>query len=88
MCVPHMKGSSVKKVVKVSAAVVIIIIIIISSVQGSCIPNCMKLSISKTKVTSFSRKTTVLIYDYKLCQSSIVRTESIKDLGIYIDNKL
>jgi hypothetical protein len=29
-----------------------------------------------------------MIYDYKLCQSSIARTNYIEDLGVYIDNKL
>jgi hypothetical protein len=29
-----------------------------------------------------------LIYDYNLCQSSITRTDSIKDLGVFIDSKL
>ncbi|PNF36305.1 hypothetical protein B7P43_G05293 [Cryptotermes secundus] len=48
----------------------------------------MKLNISKTKVISFSRKTKALIYDYKLCQLSIARTDSIKDLGVFIDAKL
>jgi hypothetical protein len=48
----------------------------------------MKLNISKTKVISFSRKTNVPIYDYKLCQSPITRTDSIKDLGVFIDVKL
>jgi hypothetical protein len=48
----------------------------------------MKLNIGKTRVISFSRETNALIYDYKLCQSSITRTHSIKDLGVYIDNKL
>jgi hypothetical protein len=37
-----------------------------------CIANCMKLNISKTKVISFSRKTYVLIYDYKLDRKSVV----------------
>jgi hypothetical protein len=37
---------------------------------------------------SFSRKTNALIYDFKLCQSSITRSHSIKDMGVYIDNKL
>jgi hypothetical protein len=49
-----------------------------------CSPNCMKLNISKTKVISFSMKANVLISDYKRCQTSIARTESIKDLGIFI----
>jgi hypothetical protein len=60
----------------------------INSVQGWCTANCMKLNIGKTKVISFSRKTNALIYDYKLCQSPITRAHSIKDLGVYIDNKL
>jgi hypothetical protein len=60
----------------------------IYSIQGWCIANCMKLNISKTKVISFSRKTNMLIYDYNLCQSSINRTDSIKDLGLFIDTKL
>jgi hypothetical protein len=47
-----------------------------------------KLNIGKTRVISFSRKTNSLIYDYKLCQSSITRSHSSKDLGVYIDNKL
>jgi hypothetical protein len=44
--------------------------------------------VSKTRVVSFSRKTNTLIYNYKLCQSSITRTDSIKDLGVFIDSKL
>jgi hypothetical protein len=63
--------------------IIIIIIIIIIVVA-----NCMKLNISKTKVISFSRKTNVLIYGYKLCQSSITRIDSIKNLGVFIDAKL
>jgi hypothetical protein len=60
----------------------------IDSVQGWFTANFMKLSISKTRVISFSRKTNSLIYDYELCQSSITRTDSIKDLGVFIDSKL
>jgi hypothetical protein len=48
----------------------------------------MKLNIRETRVISFSRKTSTLIYDYKLCQSSITRTGSIKDLGVFTDSKL
>jgi hypothetical protein len=47
----------------------------------------MMLNISKTEVISFSRKTNILIYDYELCQSSITRTDSIKDLGIFLYSK-
>jgi hypothetical protein len=60
----------------------------INSIQGWCIANCIKLNISKTKIITFSRKTNTLIYDYKLCQSSLIRTDSIKDLGIFLDSKL
>jgi hypothetical protein len=60
----------------------------IDSVQGWCTANFMKLNISKTRVISFSRKANTLIYDYKLCQSSITRTDSIKDLGVFIDSKI
>jgi hypothetical protein len=60
----------------------------INSIQGWCTANCMKLNIGKTRVISFSRKTNVLIYDYKLCQFPITRSHSIKDLGVYTDNKL
>jgi hypothetical protein len=60
--------------------IVIVIVIIIA--------NCTKLNIIKSEVISFSRKTNVLIYDYKLCQSSITRTNFIKDLGVFIDAKV
>jgi hypothetical protein len=60
----------------------------INSIQGWCIANYIKLNISKTNVIPTSIKTNVLNYDYKLCQSCINRTDSIKDLGLYIDNKL
>jgi hypothetical protein len=49
----------------------------------------MKLNVSKTRVISFSRKTNrILIFHYKLCHSYITRTDSIKDLGVFIDSKL
>jgi hypothetical protein len=48
----------------------------ISSILDWCTTNCMELDISKTKVIS-SRKTNLLIYDYKLCQSYRTRTASI-----------
>jgi hypothetical protein len=48
----------------------------------------MKLNIDKTKVIKFSRKTNILIYEYKLFHSTIARTDSVKDLGVYLDTKL
>ncbi|PNF31076.1 hypothetical protein B7P43_G16967 [Cryptotermes secundus] len=60
----------------------------INSIEGWRIAKCMKPNISKTKVIFVSRKTSVLIYDYKLCQLSIARTDSMKDLGVFFDSKL
>jgi hypothetical protein len=40
----------------------------------------MKPNLSKTRVISFSRKTTVLNYQYRLGNSFILRTDCIKDL--------
>jgi hypothetical protein len=54
----------------------------VNSMQRWWTANCTKLSISKTKVISFSRKTNVLIYVYKFYQSSITW-----DLGIFNDTK-
>ncbi|PNF19683.1 hypothetical protein B7P43_G05097 [Cryptotermes secundus] len=48
----------------------------------------MKPNLSKTNVISFSRKTTVLKYQYRLGNFFILRTDSIKDLGVLIDSKL
>jgi hypothetical protein len=48
----------------------------------------MKLSTSKTKVISFSRRTNVLVCDYERCQSSITRIDFIEDLGVFIYAKL
>jgi hypothetical protein len=60
----------------------------IDSVQSWYTANFMKLNISKTRVISFSRKTNTLFFQYKLCHSFITRTDSIKDLGVFIDSKL
>jgi hypothetical protein len=49
--------------------------------RGWCTANCMKLDVSKTKVTSYYRNSEVLTSDYELCQSPITRTASIKDMG-------
>jgi hypothetical protein len=57
----------------------------IDSVQSWCSANFMKLNISKTRVISFSRKTNKLIFYYKLCHSSITRTDS---LGVFTNSKL
>jgi hypothetical protein len=60
----------------------------INSIQGWCTANCINLSISKTEVTSFSRKTNILIYVYKLSQASITHTNSIVDMAVFLNSKL
>jgi hypothetical protein len=47
----------------------------------------MKLNVDKTKVTTLSRKTNNLIYGYKRFYSTVPRTHSLKDLGVYLDSK-
>jgi hypothetical protein len=60
----------------------------IEHIQGWCTANLMKLNISKTRVIAFTRKTNILYYTYKMCNSSITRTDTIKDLGVQLDSKL
>ena len=56
--------------------------------QAWCAANCMKLNVSKTRVIIFCRKTNGLYYVYKIQDSSITRTDTIKDLGVQLDSKL
>jgi uncharacterized membrane protein YqjE len=51
---------------------------IIIIIQCFCAANCMELSISKTQVISFSRETVLFIYEHKLHQFCISRTDSSK----------
>jgi hypothetical protein len=44
----------------------------------------MKLNISKTRDIALTRKTSVLYYIYKICDSSVTRTDTIKDLGVQL----
>jgi hypothetical protein len=48
----------------------------------------MKPNFSKIEVISFTRKTNVLNYQYRLRNSFVLRTDCIKDLGVHIDCKL
>jgi hypothetical protein len=48
----------------------------------------MKPNFSKIRVISFTRKTSVLNFQYRLVNYFILRTDCIKDLGAYIDCKL
>jgi hypothetical protein len=62
----------------------------ISSVEGWCTASYGKFIISRTKCIYFSRRRNILIYtcNYKLCQSSITRIDSIKDLRLFLHSKL
>jgi hypothetical protein len=59
-----------------------------SNIQAWCAANCMKLNVSKTRVLNFSRKTNGFYYVCKIQNSSITRTDTIKDLGVQLDSKL
>jgi len=48
----------------------------------------MKLNVSKTKVIAFTRRGNFLDYATKICDSSIIRTYTIKGLGAQLDSKL
>jgi hypothetical protein len=48
----------------------------------------MNPNFSKIRVIAFTRKTNVLNYQYRLGNSFILRTDCIKDLGVYTDCKL
>ena len=56
--------------------------------QAWCAANCVKLNVSKTRAITFSRKTNGLYYVYKIQDSSLPRTDTIKDLDVQLDSKL
>jgi hypothetical protein len=58
----------------------------IERVQEWCSANLTRPNLSKIRVISFSRKATVLNYQYRLGNSFILRTDCIKDLGVHIDS--
>lgn len=53
-----------------------------------CVLNKISLNISKCKFITFSRKKTVLNYNYKIDESYLARVQEILDLGVLLDNKL
>lgn len=60
----------------------------IDRIHAWCLANFMKPNPSKIRAVSFTRKTTAWNYQYRLGNSFILRTDCIKDLGIYLDSKL
>jgi hypothetical protein len=59
----------------------------IDSIRSWCSANRAKLNISKARVSSFTSKTNMAAFEYKLCGSLINRTDTIKDLGVSRDSK-
>jgi hypothetical protein len=54
------------------------------AVQQWCSENGMALNIQKTKITSFIRKTNSIHLKYFVKDGLILRSECIKDLGVYV----
>jgi hypothetical protein len=60
----------------------------IEDTQARWAANCMKLKVRKTRVIIYCRKTNDLYYVYKIQDSSITRTDTIKDFCVQLDSKL
>jgi hypothetical protein len=60
----------------------------INNVRAWCISNYTNLNVNKTRVISFCRKTLCHDFDYELSESSITRTDCIRDLGVLIDTNI
>ena len=50
--------------------------------------NQLPLNIKKSMVVSFSRKTNVSIFPYRLCSQVIRKEQVVRDLGVLLDSKL
>lgn len=48
----------------------------------------MKLNNSKNTFISFSRRSNILFYEHKLCQSSVTCTDSVKDMRVFLAGML
>lgn len=53
-----------------------------------CLENDLALNVDKCKIISFTRKRTLLRYDYNISNTVLMRCEVVKDLGIYLDSRL
>jgi hypothetical protein len=58
------------------------------AIYGWGTANHMQLNVSKTRAISFTRKTNMIAFEYKLCGSHIICTDTIKDLGVLLGSKL
>jgi hypothetical protein len=53
--------------------------------QGWCTANYMYLNINKTKIIKIIN---ILINEYELCHSSIMDTETVNNVGVFLNSKL
>jgi hypothetical protein len=60
----------------------------INSVQNWCFENSITLTVGKTTIISFTRKTVGLHFNYKLSNNPILRSQYVKDLGVLLDSTL
>ena len=57
-------------------------------VKEWCASNGMELNIPKCNVISFTRKKSRVVHDYVVDNVSIQRVSVVKDLGVWLDEKL
>jgi hypothetical protein len=57
-------------------------------IPGWCTADHMKINVCKTRVISVTRKTSIITCEYKICESRINRTDTVKDLGVILDTTL
>jgi hypothetical protein len=60
----------------------------INSVQNWCFQKGITLTVGKTTIISFTRKTFGFHFNYKLSNNPILRCQCVKDLGVLLDSKL
>lgn len=60
----------------------------VEAVLNWCLKNNLVLSFSKTKVVSFTRKTSCIEHPYTVLGSAIARPDTIRNLGVLFDSRL
>lgn len=60
----------------------------LESLHKYCESNQLFLNINKCNIITYTRKTRIIDYEYKLKDKSVKRVKNIRDLGIIMDSKL
>lgn len=60
----------------------------LSNFETFCRENNLFINPDKCKIISFSRKKIASSFNYRLCNSDLVRVKEIRDLGVIMDDKL